>query len=914
MKPREDAGNQAQLAAFCPNIKPWPMDLLDGIGWETIFDGPLTICDVPESQVPLYSSIVCELLTRVLEKSHNAWKALLLFPRMVFALSRGGRKYDHQVYMNLMTFKAGEWKTLLSRKFHKMGESSPFASSKERRASALARAGYFSGAARVLSNSELCDTSDPDVYAKLKELHPQPEAQPAPLLQAATCPFTRDHLFKAISALRPRRAPDAAGWRAEYIRRLNTAAKDQFFVLAKRLAEDTEAVPSDLRPFLFGARLIASKKKNNGVRPIAIGSIFRKVIGAAIATAIKPDLKDFFTPCQYGVGVEGGAETVVQGLRVFQPLNNRNTVVGIDFTNAFNSVDRCVIAKEVADHFPLLKTWFSLCYGKPSQLLVRGQPPIESSRGVQQGDPLGPFFFSLALQPVLEAVSSPECCVLAYLDDVHLCGPPAVVAKAAIAVRTAAAAIGLSSNIDKCWSTEDLSSHGFATRVDPNPTVLGVSLDIRSRLSPDEVPEELMSKIAGLPDTQSALHLLRYVHNSRFTFQFRLSSGGASRDLASAMMRATRKALSSLLRCHDIPEHSWQQALLPRGPGLGLTDLLLMAPWMASASLVEACMRLSRMDRVHFESFQSNAGWKAASNNFLSSLLDSAISGCADYVPNDPMRAKLQHFFAVDEVNSKQIDAFLKSYAPVTARAIVQSVKDSPIASQFLLAVPTQKCLALSGVEMRIALRLLLGVPLHFDSEFCTCGMPQTSDGAHAISCRRRGGLILRHNLVKLVIADMCKCARLHTQVEPPQAFTGSHKRPDIVVRMAENGRDVAFDVTVINPARNESSSQSCAHDGLKFLEAAEQAKIRKYRNLCATTGMDFVPIVLSAHGGVTPDTFRCGFDYIIKKINKASFVSPNWAAPNKKSYWLQRIAVALWSGVAAQIKPVLVHEALTEP
>ena len=87
----------------------------------------------------------------------------------------------------------------------------------------------------------------------------------------------------------------------------------------------------------------------------------------------------------------------------------------------------------------------------------------------------------------------------------------------------------------------------------------------------------------------------------------------------------------------------------------------------------------------------------------------------------------------------------------------------------------------------------------------------------------------MRHNLVKLVVADMCKCARLHTQVEPPQAFTGSHKRPDIVVRMAENGRDVAFDVTVINPARNESSSQACAHDGLRFLETAEQAKIRKY-------------------------------------------------------------------------------------
>ena len=26
-------------------------------------------------------------------------------------------------------------------------------------------------------------------------------------------------------------------------------------------------------------------------------------------------------------------------------------------------------------------------------------------------------------------------------------------------------------------------------------------------------------------------------------------------------------------------------------------------------------------------------------------------------------------------------------------------------------------------------------------------------------------------------------------------------------------------------------------------------------------------------------------------------FDSPNWAAPDKKTYWLQRIAIALWSG-----------------
>ena len=69
---------------------------------------PLTLCDVPEAQVPLDSNIMYELLTRALENSHNAWKALLLFPRMVFTLSLSGRKYDHQVRLNMLTFKASE--------------------------------------------------------------------------------------------------------------------------------------------------------------------------------------------------------------------------------------------------------------------------------------------------------------------------------------------------------------------------------------------------------------------------------------------------------------------------------------------------------------------------------------------------------------------------------------------------------------------------------------------------------------------------------------------------------------------------------------------------------------------------------------------------------------------------------------
>lgn len=84
-------------------------------------------------------------------------------------------------------------------------------------------------------------------------------------------------------------------------------------------------------------------------------------------------------------------------------------------------------------------------------------------------------------------------------------------------------------------------------------------------------------------------------------------------------------------------------------------------------------------------------------------------------------KAKIQHFFTIEKGNSNQVEAFLNSGAPASAKAIVQLVKESPIASQLIQAVLSQKRLALSGAEMRIALHLLLGVPFDFVSDCCDC-------------------------------------------------------------------------------------------------------------------------------------------------------------------------------------------------
>ena len=245
-----------------------------------------------------------------------------------------------------------------------------------KRAEGLARAGYMSGAVRALSDGAVCNTSDSEVYNKLRELHPAASRQCAESQPESSDVISQEEFLEVLSSLRPRRAPDAAGWRGEYFKHLSPNAKEYLFKLAQHILQNPKSLPAELRPYLFGARLIALPKPQGGVRPIAIGTILRKVISETLVRILAPQLPEFFAPLQFGVGVPGGTENVVQGLRLAKALDEDSVVAEVDFTNAFNSVERSVIEDLVIRRFPMLKTWFQLCYGKPSHKLHRDSSGI----------------------------------------------------------------------------------------------------------------------------------------------------------------------------------------------------------------------------------------------------------------------------------------------------------------------------------------------------------------------------------------------------------------------------------------------------------------------------------------------------------------------------------------------------------
>ena len=198
-------------------------------------------------------------------------------------------------------------------------------------------------------------------------------------------PFPQDAIQTAIKRLKRYVAADAAGWRGDHFLALFTEDFPALQRLCENIAADPEFVPQDLRPYFFGAKLTPLQKGEDGkgVRPIAVGTILRKTISSAIVATIKPTLPKYFSPVQFGVGFAGGTENPVHGIRLLNKLHPEWTIVSLDLTNAFNTVDRNTFLHEVQDHFPSVASWAWQCYGHPTKLIpAKGdtlEPSIKSS-------------------------------------------------------------------------------------------------------------------------------------------------------------------------------------------------------------------------------------------------------------------------------------------------------------------------------------------------------------------------------------------------------------------------------------------------------------------------------------------------------------------------------------------------------
>ena len=178
---------------------------------------------------------------------------------------------------------------------------------------------------------------------------------------------------------------------------------------------------------LCGATLFASKKKGGGLRPIAVGKVLCWLSSKCISQTVQGKAFKALTPLQVGVGIPVGCKAIVHAVNSVREDSNINLkgkwTLLLDLSNTFNSISRGKMFEKVKAHIPSMAAWLECCYGTHPLLHLEDRT-ILSCCGVQQGDPLGPLAFALALHPIVERI---KCVVPGlqinawYLDNGTLC-------------------------------------------------------------------------------------------------------------------------------------------------------------------------------------------------------------------------------------------------------------------------------------------------------------------------------------------------------------------------------------------------------------------------------------------------------------------------------------------------------------
>ena len=648
-------------------------------------------------------------------------------------------------------------------------------------------------------------------------------------------------------------------------------------------------VPAEVRHVFFGARLIALAKKDGGTRPIAIGCTFRRLVAKLASQQACHLLSGYFGHRQVGVGISGGMEAAVHSVRQYvENLDTGHVIAKLDFKNAFNCIHRDAVLEAVGEYLPSLYPLVHSAYASPSYLVCQGTVVL-SAEGVQQGDPLGPVLFCLALHPLLERCQTELC--IGYLDDVTLGGTADEVSTEVERIRQEGAQLGIDLNDSKCeliGFSDDYTSLppglGQFNLVDSNEAILlGSPL-----LSGSAVHNILQQKVEALQvmasrmshlQAHDALTILRHSLSVPSLLYILRSARCAGHPLLHTFDEQLRQCLADILNV-SLDEKTWIQAALPiKAGGLGIRMATRVAPsaFLASQAATKKLAVAMLPDRLHGTMCggvdEARNIWQALGGGQLLTGECEGVQRKWDEVIVQYDQQWLLDQAAADAQSTARLKAVMSSHA-----------------GDWLSAPPlTAAGLRLDNNTIRVAVALRLGAPICAPHK-CVCGSLVDARGTHGLSCTRSAGRSSRHYQLNDIIHRALNRAQIPAVKEPSGLIPGSGLRPDGSTTVPwQRGKCLVWDATVPDTLAPSHVPDTAISAGA----AASSAAALKHQKYAALEPSHVVmPVAIETLGAWDTESMR----FIMNLGRKLSAVTCD---PRETTYLFQRISVAVQRGNA---------------
>ena len=910
--PRSEPASQRPLPAGCPDLK-------------AIFETPIKVKDrVPKGARHLWAQCLLTAMAGVVR--HNdvrAWTELLALPKMVLCAEiRGGRRHQRraeaETKQRCQRWLEGQRRELWNpRAMRRPPNASPDDAAAEARAQEqrhertveLLRETLLQKASSALVQAPPLIVDD-HVVQEMRTKHPQARADEhqriTSLREVATAAATsvdKETVSKALrtfsrgsgcgpSGLRPQHLKEALvpGLRDEIERHMMAVVN----LLSRGLA------PTAVHPWLCGASLVALPKPCGGLRPIAVGETWRRLVGKTLAATIAEPIRAHLEPVQVGVGSKGGAEAIIHVARQWLHRNRSEVdkvLVTLDLENAFNSIDRSAFLAAARQICPGIVPWVDFCYREPSYLVLGGRR-LTSGRGIQQGDPLGPALFSIAIHyAVLQARREAERLhpgqldfVAFYLDDGAIAGRAAAAKTFSEVFQREMVNIGLVTNVEKCEVVpsclHSTVSHaqfsGYQWREDGCFKLLGAPLGNQDFCEAHTGKRVLKAKVlqeavGDFAHAQGALQVLRHCAS---WCKLVYSTRTVPPDMHSA---ALCEFNANLRRCLEkivgdaLPDRAWGLAQLGilQG-GLGIRDPAAHAPAAYFASVLQTVELCTKIDGA-YDASDRDGGSHVAS---VQEALRDRVLEAASWDRGAATISQKELSSMIDAASLQALCERHRADAPFQAHIALCRM---PGAGAWITAPPVDDGREIDAPLFQVDVKRRLRAPVYAADSFCPCcGDLLDKYGDHALTCSCGGDRTVRHNSIRNVCfeeatlagtgAEREKAGLLPERPESDEADElpqrRSLRRPaDVWLPRAQGDGPEALDFAVTSAMRTSLLREATATPELLF-QRYEQYK-KDYQNtadLCHAAGLRFVPMVVEAHSGGWSPLARATLDWIAKK------------------------------------------------